>query len=89
MASFLLLLVDVASCGKTYDLLIVVMQASARSAPQGTAPSARQVSSLSLPDRPDQPVTITADRHATYSESELAEAETGEPNLPVQLKQQD
>ena len=61
------------------------MQASARSAPQNTVPSARQVSSLSLPDRPDQPVTITADRHATYSEAELAEAETGEPTLTAQL----
>lgn len=65
---------------------LAALQGSSPKAVQTSPPSAVQVSSLSAPQAAavtgqngaeEQNIVITADRHKTYSETDLAEMETG------------
>ncbi len=67
---------------------LAALQGSSPSAVQTSPPSAVQVSSLSAPQAAavtrqngaeEQNIVITADRHKTYSDTDLAEMETGVP----------
>ena len=73
------------------DSSLSAAQGSSPRAFQRDSPGAVQVSSLSAPHvggvsglvgAEEQPVAITADRHKTYSETDLAEMETGLHTLP-------
>lgn len=70
---------------------LAALQCSSPSAVQASPPTAVQVSSLSAPQAAavtrqngaeEQNIVITADRHKTYSDTDLAEMETG---VPVRL----
>ena len=67
---------------------LAALQGSSPSAVQASPPTAVQVSSLSAPQvaavttqngAEEQNIVITADRHKTYSDTDLAEMETGVP----------
>lgn len=67
---------------------LAALQGSSPSAVQARPPTAVQVSSLSAPQAgavtgqngaEEQNIVITADRHKTYSDTDLAEMETGVP----------
>ncbi len=66
---------------------LAALQGSSPSAVQASPPTVVQVSSLSAPQAAavtrqngaeEQNIVITADRHKTYSDTDLAEMETGE-----------
>ena len=85
----LLLVLSPTCLGMTWvPAYLAALQGSSPSAVQTSPPSAVQVSSLSAPQAAavtrqngaeEQNIVITADRHKTYSDTDLAEMETGVP----------